>query len=42
MIAPCQAPPSTAGFLEGLLSYVDCQAQSIAARVVRRNCSLGP
>ena len=29
MIAPCQAPPSTAGFLEGLLSYVDCQAQSI-------------
>jgi type IV secretion system protein VirB6 len=31
MIAPCQAPPPTAGFLEGLLSYVDCQAQSIGA-----------
>jgi type IV secretion system protein VirB6 len=32
MIAPvCLAPPSTAGFLQGLLSYVDCQAQSIGA-----------
>ena len=31
MISPCQAPPPTAGFLEGLLSYVDCQAQSIGA-----------
>jgi type IV secretion system protein VirB6 len=31
MIAACQAPPPTAGFLEGLLSYVDCQAQSIGA-----------
>jgi len=31
MIAPCNAPPPTAGFLEGLLSYVDCQAQSIGA-----------
>jgi type IV secretion system protein VirB6 len=32
MIAPvCIAPPSTAGFLQGLLSYVDCQAQSIGA-----------
>jgi type IV secretion system protein VirB6 len=32
MIAPvCFAPPSTAGFLQGLLSYVDCQAQSIGA-----------
>lgn len=31
MIAPCNAPPPTAGFLEGLLSYVDCQAQSLGA-----------
>jgi type IV secretion system protein VirB6 len=31
MISPCQAPPPQAGFLEGLLSYVDCQAQSIGA-----------
>jgi type IV secretion system protein VirB6 len=31
MIAACQAPPPAAGFLEGLLSYVDCQAQSIGA-----------
>jgi type IV secretion system protein VirB6 len=32
MIAPvCLAPPSTAGFLQGLLSYVDCQAQSVGA-----------
>ena len=31
MIAPCQAPPPASGFLEGLLSYVDCQAQSIGA-----------
>jgi type IV secretion system protein VirB6 len=32
MIAPvCLAPPPTAGFLQGLLSYVDCQAQSIGA-----------
>ena len=31
MIPPCNAPPPTAGFLEGLLSYVDCQAQSIGA-----------
>ena len=31
MIPPCSAPPPTAGFLEGLLSYVDCQAQSIGA-----------
>ncbi|HVQ08886.1 MAG TPA: type IV secretion system protein [Allosphingosinicella sp.] len=32
MIAPvCLAPPSEAGFLQGLLSYVDCQAQSIGA-----------
>lgn len=29
MIPACNAPPSTAGFLEGLLSYVDCQAQSL-------------
>lgn len=31
MIPACIAPPPTAGFLEGLLSYVDCQAQSIGA-----------
>ena len=31
MIPACTAPPPTAGFLEGLLSYVDCQAQSIGA-----------
>jgi type IV secretion system protein VirB6 len=32
MIAPvCLAPPPTAGFLQGLLAYVDCQAQSIGA-----------
>jgi len=32
MIAPlCQAPPPQSGFLQGLLSYVDCQAQSIGA-----------
>ena len=29
MIPPCNAPPPTAGFLEGLLSYIDCQAQSL-------------
>ncbi|HEV7658856.1 MAG TPA: type IV secretion system protein [Allosphingosinicella sp.] len=32
MIAPvCLAPPPQSGFLQGLLSYVDCQAQSIGA-----------
>ena len=31
MIPACTAPPPTSGFLEGLLSYVDCQAQSIGA-----------
>ncbi len=31
MISPCSAPPSTAGFLEGFLAYVDCQAQSLGA-----------
>jgi type IV secretion system protein VirB6 len=32
MIAPvCLAPPPEAGFLQGLLAYVDCQAQSIGA-----------
>lgn len=31
MIPACIAPPPTSGFLEGLLSYVDCQAQSIGA-----------
>jgi type IV secretion system protein VirB6 len=32
MIAPvCLAPPPASGFLQGLLAYVDCQAQSIGA-----------
>jgi type IV secretion system protein VirB6 len=31
IVAACQAPPPAAGFLQGLLAYVDCQAQSIGA-----------
>lgn len=31
IVATCQAPPPAAGFLRGLLDFVDCQAQSIGA-----------